>query len=283
MTTNENTNCTCTTPEYTIILNQQGPSGRQGAAGQNGFSPIISVATDNASTYTLTITTADGTFTTPNLKSALPTDGSEGQVLTNFGNNVYGWSYIDTVTTDTVQDIYASKTFIDADLNILTDDTVGKGYGITAANNKPRIYINDASNGIPTGIIGFVLQTDNIIQGEGITITPNLVDGTVTFAATGAGGDNVTIKALTSIEYEALTPDPDTMYRLTDTNKVYLGAIDLTGGGTPTTIDGGNAASVSETAVINNISQRTDTNDYPKINTIEETISITTPEQEETT
>lgn len=39
-------------------------------------------------------------------------------------------------------------------------------------------------------------------------------------------------KALTSSQYEALgTPDKDTMYRITDTGKVYLGTVDISGGG----------------------------------------------------
>lgn len=99
MATNENTNCTCTTPEYTIILNQQGPSGRQGATGQNGFSPIIDVNTNTRDTYILTITTADGVVTTPNLKSEpIPSGGTEGQVLTNTGQDNYGWAYLPQAT-----------------------------------------------------------------------------------------------------------------------------------------------------------------------------------------
>lgn len=58
-------------------------------------------------------------------------------------------------------------------------------------------------------------------------------------------------KTLTSAEYEALsTKDPDTMYRLTDTNEVYLGTIPLTGG----------ANAQYKTSLINNYDNATQTN-----------------------
>lgn len=109
MATNENNPCTCTTPEYTIILNQQGPSGRQGATGQNGFSPIVAVGTNTRDTYVLTITTADGVITTPNLISEpIPSGGINGQVLTNFGNDVYGWGTLTNATTESQGVVYLS-------------------------------------------------------------------------------------------------------------------------------------------------------------------------------
>ena len=109
MATNENNPCTCTTPEYTIILNQQGPQGRQGATGQNGFSPIIAVGTNTRDTYNLVITTADGVITTPNLISEpIPSGGINGQVLTNFGNDVYGWGTLPNATTESQGVVYLS-------------------------------------------------------------------------------------------------------------------------------------------------------------------------------
>ena len=81
---NENNNecCKCTTPEYEIILNQQGPQGRQGNEGKPGFSPQITVVADTYSVYQLNITTEEGQITTPNLKANIPLGGSEGMVLT---------------------------------------------------------------------------------------------------------------------------------------------------------------------------------------------------------
>lgn len=79
---NNNDCCKCTTPEYELILNEQGPQGRQGEKGEAGFTPIISVKDNTASNYTLNILTQDGQITTPNLKANLPAGGATGQVLT---------------------------------------------------------------------------------------------------------------------------------------------------------------------------------------------------------
>lgn len=79
---NNNKNCKCTTPEYELILNEQGPQGRQGKKGEAGFAPIISVKDNTDSNYTLNILTQDGQITTPNLKANLPLGGATGQVLT---------------------------------------------------------------------------------------------------------------------------------------------------------------------------------------------------------
>ena len=79
---NNNDCCKCTTPEYEIVLNEQGPQGRQGEKGDAGFTPIISVKDNTDSTYTLNILTQDGQITTPNLKANLPAGGTTGQVLT---------------------------------------------------------------------------------------------------------------------------------------------------------------------------------------------------------
>ena len=79
---NNDISCKCTTPEYEIILNEQGPQGRQGKKGDAGFTPIISVKDNTPSNYTLNILTQDGQITTPNLKANLPAGGATGQVLT---------------------------------------------------------------------------------------------------------------------------------------------------------------------------------------------------------
>lgn len=79
---NNNKNCKCTTPEYEIVLNEQGPQGRQGEKGEPGFTPIISVKDNTDSNYTLNMLTQDGQITTPNLKANLPAGGATGQVLT---------------------------------------------------------------------------------------------------------------------------------------------------------------------------------------------------------
>ena len=84
---NNDKSCKCTTPEYELILNEQGPQGRQGEKGDAGFTPIISVKDNTPSNYTLNILTQDGQITTPNLKANLPAGGATGQVLTKNSAN----------------------------------------------------------------------------------------------------------------------------------------------------------------------------------------------------
>lgn len=233
MATNENNPCTCTTPEYTIILNQQGPSGRQGATGQNGFSPIIDVSTNTRNTYVLTITTADGVITTPNLKSEpIPSGGTNGQVLTNFGNDVYGWGSLPSATTETQGVVYLST---DEDFQ---PDEEGNVDDTTACTPQTVVdYVQ--SVGLP---IASTTTLGGIKVGDGLSITD---DGVLS----ASGG--LRYKTLTSTEYEALsTKDADTMYRLTDTNEVYLGTIPLTGG----------ANAQYKTLLINNYDNATQTN-----------------------
>lgn len=232
MATNDN-NCFCTTPEYTIILNQQGPSGRQGATGQNGFSPIIDVSTNTRDTYVLTITTADGVITTPNLISEpIPSGGINGQVLTNFGNDVYGWGTLPNATTESQGVVYLST---DEDFQ---PDEEGNVDDTTACT--PQTVVNYVQSvGLP---IASTTTLGGIKVGDGLSITD---DGVLS----ASGG--LRYKTLTSTEYEALsTKDPDTMYRLTDTNEVYLGTIPLTGG----------ASAQYKTLLINNYDNATQTN-----------------------
>lgn len=312
MATNENNPCTCTTPEYTIILNQQGPSGRQGATGQNGFSPIIDVSTNTRDTYVLTITTADGVITTPNLKSEpIPSGGINGQVLTNFGNDVYGWGTLPNATTESQGVVYLST---DEDFQ---PDEEGEYDNATACTPQSVVnYINtlnldslenikDITNGVQIDDGDPIPQTgtyyyknielrsvsDASLSGPNAQIYANVntyQDGTLerreseTIINVSTGqfsiGNNHTrlrlhssdeievnvdlgvpkvvttglrYKTLTSTEYEALsTKDPDTMYRLTDTNEVYLGTIPLTGG----------ASAQYKTLLINNYDNATQTN-----------------------
>lgn len=312
MATNENNPCTCTTPEYTIILNQQGPSGRQGATGQNGFSPIIDVSTNTRDTYVLTITTADGVITTPNLISEpIPSGGTNGQVLTNFGNDVYGWGTLPNATTESQGVVYLStdEDFQPDEEGNVDDSTACTPQSVVNYVNtlglKPMENIKDVTNGVQIDDGDPIPQTGtyyykNIelssvsyasISGPSAQIRAYVntyLDGTlerteseniinVSFGQFQLGDSNTRLrlyssdeiqaevdlgvpkvvttglryKTLTSTEYEALsTKDADTMYRLTDTNEVYLGTIPLTGG----------ASAQYKTLLINNYDNATQTN-----------------------
>lgn len=312
MATNENNPCTCTTPEYTIILNQQGPSGRQGATGQNGFSPIIAVGTNTRDTYVLTITTADGVITTPNLKSEpIPSGGINGQVLTNFGNDVYGWGTLPNATTESQGVVYLStdEDFQPDEEGNVDDSTACTPQSVVNYVNtlglKPMENIKDVTNGVqiddgnpipqtgtyyyknielssvssaslsgPSALIEAYVNTyqdGTLERGEGETIinvssgqflignnrtqlilnSSDEIQVEVDLGVSKVVTTGLRYKTLTSTEYEALsTPDADTMYRLTDTNEVYLGTIPLTGG----------ASAQYKTLLINNYDNATQTN-----------------------
>lgn len=311
MTTNDN-NCFCTTPEYTIILNQQGPSGRQGATGQNGFSPIIAVGTNTRDTYNLVITTADGVITTPNLKSEpIPSGGTNGQVLTNFGNDVYGWGTLPNATTESQGVVYLStdEDFQPDEEGNVDDSTACTPQSVVNYVNtlglKPMENIKDITNGVQIDDGDPIPQTGtyyyrnielssvssaslsdpsaqintnvNTYQDGTLTQTNKVTIIKVSSGQFWIGNDDTQLrlcssgeiqaeidlgvpkvvttglryKTLTSTEYEALsTPDADTMYRLTDTNEVYLGTIPLTGG----------ANAQYKTLLINNYDNATQTN-----------------------
>lgn len=312
MATNENNPCTCTTPEYTIILNQQGPSGRQGATGQNGFSPIIAVGTNTRDTYNLVITTADGVITTPNLISEpIPSGGINGQVLTNFGNDVYGWGTLPNATTESQGVVYLStdEDFQPDEEGNVDDSTACTPQSVVNYVNtlglKPMENIKDVKNGVqiddgdpipqtgtyyyknielssvssaslsdPSAQIEayvYTYQDGTLEQRDSITIinvssghftvgnsntqlrlhSSDEIQAEVALGVTKVVTTGLRYKTLTSTEYEALsTPDADTMYRLTDTNEVYLGTIPLTGG----------ASAQYKTLLINNYDNATQTN-----------------------
>lgn len=92
---NENNNdcCKCTTPQYELTLNQQGPQGKTGPQGEPGFTPTIVVNTNTDRVYSLTINTIDGQIVTPNLKASVPGDGPAGYVLTKNTSTPYDMSF----------------------------------------------------------------------------------------------------------------------------------------------------------------------------------------------
>lgn len=59
------------TADFNWFLNKQGPRGQQGVKGEQGFSPVITVAEDTAKAYILRIQTQDDTFLTPNLRGTV--------------------------------------------------------------------------------------------------------------------------------------------------------------------------------------------------------------------
>lgn len=174
---NENNNdcCKCTTPEYIIELNAQGPQGRQGEQGLPGFSPKISVASNTYNQYTLNIQTEDGSITTPNLKTSFPPGGSANDLLikNSSTDGDIGWANINAipniVTTDeNYQQITGVKYFYNNDglfyakPSILPDQNGLSG--LTAYIN-PNTGIEQVGSAL--SYIKFNQQTHLILYGAG--------------------------------------------------------------------------------------------------------------------
>lgn len=201
--------CFCTEPQYTIKLNQQGPSGRQGAPGEPGFTPEISVAVDTPDTYKLNILNATDQIQTPNLKAVLAPGGVEGNVLTKGSDSVGAtWQPLPQATQvskgiarlatendfipDTFGDInddaIVTPNLVVEKIKVETDRATG-----AEANLQTQITneVNRATN------VETTLRTDvddlldeistkqnNLVAGENITLVNN-PDNTTTISSTG--------------------------------------------------------------------------------------------------
>ena len=149
---NNNECCKCTTPEYELILNEQGPQGRQGEKGEAGFTPIISVKDNTDSNYTLNILTQDGQITTPNLKANLPAGGATGQVLTkNSGEqDDCSWQNLPNATEE-VEGIARLAT--ETDFTTTEDSAVSETSIVT-----PALFNNELTKQVQN----FIVAGDNI-------------------------------------------------------------------------------------------------------------------------
>lgn len=277
--------CKCTTPEYIIILNQQGPQGITGKAGADGFSPTIEVVNNDYSNYQLRVTNATSSFTTPNLKANLPSGGNTGQILTKNSdtNGDYVWSNISSeqlpnnilLNNKPLQVLNKASIITDQSLKSYIaaidgiEDEYGHCNGVILTPDGLALA-NFTSDGVFVAEQGFGLTTKNIQAGENIFISCT-EDNPQKLVISGTAKPYelpiATTTTLGGIKAETKTDDDTQPVRIdTATGLLYTKA-----GVVPEVINGGNASSIYNNLVINNISEQVDTNDYPNINTVEET------------
>ena len=149
--------------EFNFYLNTQGPRGRQGAQGPQGVSPTITIGQNNANSFTLVITDANGTFETPNLKGNLIDVSDNG-------------SYVRYQPSD--------GTLYTSDLEQATSSTLG-GVRFATEDN----LIDDISSGVaisPSDLQDYLAA--KLTAGDNITITKDDETGIITIASTGGGG-----------------------------------------------------------------------------------------------
>lgn len=208
---NENNNecCKCTTPEYVIILNQQGPQGRQGEEGKPGFTPQITVATDTYSVYQLNITTEEGQITTPNLKANIPLGGSEGMVLTK-NSSIDGDASFNPlpnasqenagiVELATIKDLTPDESGEIDDLKAVTPNLLST-YVEQEINNADDKYVTLDTQQVITGAKEFTNETGvginkivDVAHGSDIISFDDSTD-TIDIGTTGTYGNGITIK-----------------------------------------------------------------------------------------
>lgn len=87
--------------DFNFYLNRQGPIGRKGEKGDTGYSPVISIKTNNKEEFILTVQNEFNSFDTPNLKEGfIPEDrgGTYVRLDQNSGLQYYGPA--DVATTE---------------------------------------------------------------------------------------------------------------------------------------------------------------------------------------
>lgn len=208
---NENNNdcCKCTTPQYELTLNQQGPQGKTGPQGLPGFSPTIVVNTNTDRVYSLTINTIDGQIVTPNLKASVPGDGAAGYVLTKNTSTPYDMSFqAIPQATETQSGILQLATITDTqpdeegevdDTKAVTPDVLVE-YTNQVINNADSKYVTLDTPQVITGAKEFTndagVAIDKVVD---VTHGSNIIrfidnTDTIEVGTNGTYGNGVTIK-----------------------------------------------------------------------------------------
>ena len=207
---NPNPCCKCTDPQYYLTLNAQGPQGRQGQNGVDGFSPTINVVTNTPGQYVLSITDINGTKQTPNLKGGLPIGGYTGQVLTKYGDNdgEVNWQYLPNASI-TNAGITRYSTL--DDFSVVEDD------GTVSQNETSAITpagLTELLNNIPTSM-------DSLFNGAGKICQADRASGFLNIPGVNAG------TRIESPSYYLLFPNSiraEVMYP-TSSNELVFGSI----------------------------------------------------------
>lgn len=175
---NNDKSCKCTTPEYELILNEQGPQGRQGKKGEAGFTPIISVKDNTPSNYTLNILTQDGQITTPNLKANLPVGGGTRQVLTkNSGEqDDCSWQNLpgSTIETEGIARLATEADFEATEDSEISDNTIVTPALFNSEFNKQSANFVDRKT--EQGIFGKKYFMNDVVMGDDLLLRNSIVN-----------------------------------------------------------------------------------------------------------
>lgn len=198
--------------DFRFYLNRQGIQGQRGQRGEQGFSPLISVKTQTASEYILTVQNEDGSFDTPNLR---------GNAIANTGgtyiryNPVTGEMYTDDAdyATTTQTGVVLLSTYAQlaaggsedliptsADVYDLVQAqmaSIGQGYvtqtefdNYTAATALTLNGIAGDISALDTSKMSFTDLVSSLVQGDNVTLVADAENKTITINAAGSDLSN---------------------------------------------------------------------------------------------
>lgn len=125
--------------DFNYFLNRQGIQGKRGERGEQGFSPLISVKTQTASEYILTVQNEDGSFDTPNLR---------GNAIANNGGTYIRYNPV-------TEEMYTG------DADYATNDRAG----VVLLASYEQLIAGGSENLIPTSEDVYNFVTQHIVSG----------------------------------------------------------------------------------------------------------------------
>ncbi len=195
--------------DFNFFLNTQGLRGRTGAKGADGFAPVIAIGQNTLNTFTLLITTADGTFETPNLRGSIINNAGSGTFLRYDAET--DSIYLSELPTASETEVGGVTIATDEELanaagtGVVTADSMGVGiYGALKAGNNISLSLDNETglvtiNSVDTKYTLPVATTDTLggVKPDGNTITIT-EDGKISAVGGGQG----------TLNYEELTNKP---------------------------------------------------------------------------
>lgn len=195
--------------DFNFFLNTQGLRGRTGAKGADGFAPVIAIGQNTLNTFTLLITTPDGTFETPNLRGSIINNAGSGTFLRYDAET--DSIYLSELPTASETEVGGVTIATDEELanaagtGVVTADNMGVGiYGALKAGNNISLSLDNETglvtiNSVDTKYILPVATTDTLggVKPDGKTILIT-EDGKISAVGGGSGTSN----------YEELTNKP---------------------------------------------------------------------------
>lgn len=195
--------------DFRFYLNRQGIQGKRGERGEQGFSPLISVKTQTANEYILTVQNEDGSFDTPNLRgNAIANNGGtyirynpltqemytgDADYATNEQAGVVLLSTYAQLEAGGSESLIPTSADV-YDLIQAKIASIGQGYvtqtefdNYTAATALTLNGIAGDISTLDTSKISFTDLVSSLVEGNNITLTADAENKTITIDA--AGGD----------------------------------------------------------------------------------------------